>query len=399
MATGHTPSRKHPEYWGGEIPWISVGDARDHDGGVIYEGKEYTNPLGIAKSAAVILPKETVCLSRTASIGYAVRLGKEMATSQGFANWICGPALVPQFLQYLFLAERPFLYRVSEGAAHTTIYFPELKAFHVLTPPPGEQRRIVDAIESNFARLDETVEGLRLARVKIKRYREVVLTAGARGLLAPEVQGTTSRSSDDKVWTNRHLREIVRLQNGAAFKPSDWTELGIPIVRIQNLNNPSAPFHRTSRSLDAKFKIRTGDLLFAWSGTPGTSFGAHIWNGGDAWLNQHIFKVEFDEDEISKRFLQIAINQNLASYVAQAHGGAGLAHLTKGKFEASEVSLPPKYIQEEIVAAVDRKVSVAEDVALTVETSVDRTRIFRQAIVKVAFEGGFTDGNEFDTTE
>lgn len=126
-------------------------------------------------------------------------------------------------------------------------------------------------------------------------------------------------------WPTVRIGDALNLINGRAFKPTEWTKSGTPIVRIQNLNNPKAPFNYYQGDLPAKIALDDGDLLFAWSGTPGTSFGAHIWRGGKAWLNQHIFKVEFQPTQFDKRFLQLAINQNLNEYIRAAHGGAGLA--------------------------------------------------------------------------
>jgi type I restriction enzyme S subunit len=85
----------------------------------------------------------------------------------------------------------------------------------------------------------------------------------------------TSKTS----WKRARIGDTLRLVNGAAFKPTDWAKDGVPIVRIQNLNNPEAAFNLTKRELPEKFKLHGGELLFAWSGTPGTSFGAHIWRG------------------------------------------------------------------------------------------------------------------------
>ena len=74
-------------------------------------------------------------------------------------------------------------------------------------------------------------------------------------------------------WGVVRLGESMDLINGRAFKPSDWTPQGLPIVRIQNLNNSSAPFNRFNGEVKQKFLIGTGDFLISWSGTPGTSFG------------------------------------------------------------------------------------------------------------------------------
>ena len=127
LETGHTPSRKCSEYWGGEIPWISLADAKqlelEH---AIYETSENTNPQGISNSSARLLPEGTVCLSRTASVGKSVIMGREMATSQDFANFICGPRLDPYFLMFLFRYMQGTWKALSGGSTHQTIYMNEI---------------------------------------------------------------------------------------------------------------------------------------------------------------------------------------------------------------------------------------------------------------------------------
>jgi type I restriction enzyme, S subunit len=143
LESGHTPSRAHASYWDGGIPWIGIKDARDHHGTVIDSTLQAVSEQGLANSAARLLPARTVCLSRTASVGYVTIMGKSMATSQDFANWICTPALLPEYLMYALMAEGDGLRDFGEGTTHTTIYFPELKALHLALAPPSEQVEIV----------------------------------------------------------------------------------------------------------------------------------------------------------------------------------------------------------------------------------------------------------------
>jgi type I restriction enzyme S subunit len=166
LESGHTPSRRHPEYWGGSIPWIGIRDATGNHGRVLHETIEFTNELGIENSSARVLPKDTVCLSRTASVGYVVVMGRPMSTSQDFVNWICSDALNPHFLKYVLLAEREALLMFAVGSVHQTIYFPEAKAFHICMPDRAKQDAIVevlgaldDKIELN-QRMNETLEGM-----------------------------------------------------------------------------------------------------------------------------------------------------------------------------------------------------------------------------------------------
>ncbi|QDU95181.1 restriction endonuclease subunit S [Lignipirellula cremea] len=158
LESGHTPSRRHPEYWNGQIPWIGIKDAKVNHGRHIVDTEQKTNDLGLANSSARLLPKNTVCLSRTASVGYVVVMGKPMATSQDFVNWVCSNRLVPDFLKYVFLAEgREGFFRYSSGAVHQTIYYPEAKAFHIAHPDIAEQQRIVlecDELRAKSQRLE-----------------------------------------------------------------------------------------------------------------------------------------------------------------------------------------------------------------------------------------------------
>jgi len=188
-------------------------------------------------------------------------------------------------------------------------------------------------------------------------------------------------------WQRCRIGDSLRLVNGRAFKPSEWKKSGLPIVRIQNLNNPDAPFNYYEGNLPDKFLLDDGDLLFAWSGTPGTSFGAHIWRGGKAWLNQHIFKVHFDEEQFDKRYLQLAINRNLEEYIGAAHGGAGLAHITKGRFEDSFLPCPPLDEQQCIVAEIEKQFTRLDAGLASLKRVQTALKHYRASVLKAACEG------------
>ncbi|WP_349618193.1 restriction endonuclease subunit S [Azotobacter salinestris] len=147
---------------------------------------------------------------------------------------------------------------------------------------------------------------------------------------------------------------ICSLQNGRAFKPEEWSDFGTPIVRIQNLNDETKSFNYCAFEVEKRFHVNSGDLLFSWSGTPGTSFGAFFWSRGKAFLNQHIFRVDVDGRVADKNYLRYAINSKLDQIMDQAHGGVGLKHITKGKLEAVEIPLPPLPEQKRIAAILDK---------------------------------------------
>ena len=173
LETGHTPSRRHPEYWDGDIPWIGIKDAGEHHGHDLFKTVQYVTQEGIDNSAARVLPTGTVCLSRTASIGYIIRMGVPMATSQDFVNWVCGPNLDSQFLLYLLLSEVDSLSRFAYGTTHQTIYFPEVKAFHVCVPPLPEQHAIAGVLGA----LDDKIEQNRQTAQALDQLAQAIFRA------------------------------------------------------------------------------------------------------------------------------------------------------------------------------------------------------------------------------
>jgi len=142
------------------------------------------------------------------------------------------------------------------------------------------------------------------------------------------------------------LGSICKLYNGRTFKASEWKTEGLPIIRIQNLKDSEKVFNYWGNGFDGQVKVISGDLLLAWSGTPGTSFGAHIWRGPAGVLNQHIFRVDLDENRVTKEWAMYAINVQLDVLIGGAHGGVGLKHVTKSQVEDLDILLPPLDEQE-----------------------------------------------------
>lgn len=181
LATGHTPSRRKPEYWTGDIPWIQLPDIRALDGKRATDTSEHTNELGIENSAAVLLPADTVCLSRTASVGFVTLMDRPMATSQDFVNWVCGPDLDPAFLMHLLIRSRGPIRELGSGAVHHTIYFPTVEAFNVYVPPLAEQRRIVAFLTEHLNGAEQVIARCREELAAIEALPAALLREAFNG--------------------------------------------------------------------------------------------------------------------------------------------------------------------------------------------------------------------------
>ena len=186
-------------------------------------------------------------------------------------------------------------------------------------------------------------------------------------------------------WARVSLGELGTDFNGRAFKPSEWEQRGLPIIRIQNLNDPSAPFNYSSRKFDERVRVKHGDLLIAWS----ASLGAFIWNGGDAWLNQHIFRVEHDASVCTKHFLYYSVRYALDELYLKAHG-SGMVHVTKPIFEAQQVPLPPIPEQQRIVAKLDQLLGKVNDCHSRIAQIPAFLSRYRRSVLAAACSGSLT---------
>jgi len=185
-------------------------------------------------------------------------------------------------------------------------------------------------------------------------------------------------------WEKTTLGEIATYVNGRAFKPIEWSKTGTPIVRIQNLNNPNAEYNYYDGNIEEKYYIRNGDLLFAWS----ASLGAYIWKGKDAFLNQHIFKV-LPKENIDKTFIYYLLDKVTSELYAKAHG-SGMVHVTKGKFEATSVNIPPLETQQAIVNKIESLFDEIDEGIGRLKTAAQQIQQYRQSLLKNAFNGELT---------
>lgn len=195
LGSGHTPSRDHPEWWEDcTTPWVTTGEVAQMRGDrieYIATTREMISELGMAHSSATLHPAGTVVLSRTASAGFSAIMGTEMATSQDFATWTCGPLLEPRFLLLCLRAMRSdLLGRLAQGSTHQTIYMPDIEAIRIPLPPLDEQHRIVEATWASLGPIDRAVDLLEKQIALLQERRQALITAAVTGEIA--VPGTAA---------------------------------------------------------------------------------------------------------------------------------------------------------------------------------------------------------------
>lgn len=185
-------------------------------------------------------------------------------------------------------------------------------------------------------------------------------------------------------WTTSKVKYLGRYVNGYAFRPDDWSIDGRPIVRIQNLTNPDAPFNRFEGELDQRYRVRRGDILISWS----ASLGLFEWpHEEDGWLNQHIFKVELREGLVDRGFFVWLGTWFVQELKKETHGST-MTHLTTDVFGGFRVEVPPLEEQCLIAAFLDREIGRIDALVAKKERLIELLQERRTGLITQAVTSG-----------
>lgn len=188
-------------------------------------------------------------------------------------------------------------------------------------------------------------------------------------------------------WRWERLGDLGEFLNGAAFKPTDWGDVGTPIIRIQNLNNPERVMNRTTRTVNERLLVRAGDLLVSWSAT----LDAFVWRREDAWLNQHIFKVVPDEALVDRRYMFFLLKNEIENLKKTEHlHGSTMMHINRGPFLAHSVPLPSLEKQVQVADRINELLAEVDDGEAALARAFDDLAMWRKALLKAAVTGELT---------
>jgi type I restriction enzyme S subunit len=248
----------------------------------VSETTEKISELGLANSAARLLPKGTVILSRTASVGFSAIMGVDMATTQDFVNWVCGPGLRAEYLLYVFRSMRDEFRRVTMGSTHQTIYMPNVARFSTPIPSAFEQEHIVAFIRRESAKIDALLVKkerlIELLQEKRTALITLIITKGPDANVATKESGIEWLGRIPTHWVVKRLWHLTpsdrRIMYGIVL-PGLNVDDGVPIVKGGDV----APdrlrldrLSRTTREIESGYvrsRLRGGDLVYAIRGSIG----------------------------------------------------------------------------------------------------------------------------------
>ncbi len=182
-------------------------------------------------------------------------------------------------------------------------------------------------------------------------------------------------------WRRVRLGEVAAYWNGRAFKPEEWRQEGIPIIRIENLNSPEATFNHFQGDALPQHLIHNGDLLVSWS----ASLDEYIWDRELAVLNQHIFKVEEDSGLVLREFFYFLLRHTMVRIRERVHG-ATMQHITKPEFERIEIPLPSLAEQRRVAGMLKEQMAVVEKARAAAQARLEAVKDLPAAFLRQVFD-------------
>ena len=159
VVSGGTPSTKEPEFWNGDIPWITPADLSDHDEVYISKGNRNISQVGLEYSSAYLLPVNSVVFSSRAPIGYVAITKNELATNQGFKNLILPSELVnPKYVYYYLKTVKELAENMASGTTFLELSATKFRQIPFPLAPIEEQNSIVEKIEELFSEKEQRTE-------------------------------------------------------------------------------------------------------------------------------------------------------------------------------------------------------------------------------------------------
>ena len=277
----------------------------------------------------------------------------------------------------------------SERVAMPKVNRETLNDFRIARPPLAEQRQLAAYLDRKTAEVDTLIQKKQALIARLGELRAALIHRAVTKGLDPDVpmkaSGVEWLGEVPEHWTIPQLKYTTQFVNGAAFKPAEWVSDGIPIIRISNLNGDPV-FNHSAEEVAEKYHVREGDLLFAWSGNRGTSFGPFLWaREGLYYLNQHIFRLK--GYEYDTRYFYWMLKTVTTHVEEQAHGIIGMVHITKGDLGAIRVPEMPKAEQLEIARYLDETTGQIDSIVEREGKLIELLRELRTSLISEVVTG------------
>ena len=306
----------------------------------------------------------TLCITIAANIADSAILGMDACFPDSVIGFIPFEGVSDvRFMKYCFDLLQQDCKQISQGTAQDNLSWKKLSTIKFPAPPYEKQVRIADILSVYDDLIENNQKQIKLLEEAAQRlYKEWFVD-----LHFPGYEDVAIVDGVPEGWNRLPMSQIGEYLNGFAFKPSDWQEKGLPIIKIKEMGNGisnDTPRNNGER-VPEKYLIKAGDILFSWSAT----LMAIIWDNEDGWLNQHLFKVTPAEG-IGREYLLQSIQHTIDEF-KNLTTGSTMKHIQRGKLDQVYANVPTSEIMEmfgkicevylEEIITLSRKITIATE--------------------------------------
>ena len=391
---GGTPSSKINEYYdNGDIAWITPSDLSNYNNMYISKGKKMITKLGLMKSSAKLLPKGTVCLSSRAPIGYVVIAKNELSTNQGFKSFLPSKVFKSEYLYWYLKSIKHILEAKASGTTFLELSAKKAGEVEIPLPPINEQQRIVNRIESLFAKLDRAKELIENTLAKFEQNKMAILHKAFSGELTAKWR--KENNIDLSSWECTILKNIIDVRDGTHDSPI-YVSSGYPLITSKNLKNNKVNFNNIKYitkedydNINKRSKVEINDVLFSMIGTIGNPVIIKE-EPLFAIKNVALFKSSnYINMEFFRNYLE---TKYVLDKMKKEAKGTTQKFVSLNYLRNFPIKLPTLEEQQEIVNILDKLLAKYNKIK-NLEQQLEKIELLKKAILAKAFRGELGTNN------
>ncbi|SFS33060.1 restriction endonuclease subunit S [Sphingobacterium wenxiniae] len=407
IQSGGTPSRGKKNYWDGDIPWVKISDIK---GFYVDYTEEFITEAGLKNSSARVFPRGTILFTIFATIGKIGILNIDAATNQAIAGITPIKQINHKYLVYILVELSRSLQDVGKGVAQKNINQTILKNLQIPFPPLPEQERIVAKLDKLFAQHEKIKKALDRIPQLLKTFRQQVLTQAVTGKLTEQWR----EGKELEEWRTCELNSVLKEKGifdgpfGSNLKTEDYTESGVRVVRLENieqlvfLNNKKTYISLGKYELLKKHEVFEGDIIF--SSFIADKIRACIlpYTGEKMIAKADCFCLRPNYSLIEGRYMiYLLVSPPTFGDLARETRGATRPRINTTILKKLIISLPSLQEQQEIVRRVESLFAKADAIEARYQKLKEKIEALPQAILHKAFKGELvpqlpTDGDAKD---
>ncbi len=403
--SGGTPSRKVSEYYNGDISWVKTGELNDD---YIFETEEHITQEAISHSSAKIYPTDTVVIAMYgATIGKVGILGIPAATNQACACAIVRPSTDYKYLFYYAQSQKDDFIKKGKGGAQPNISQEIIKFHQFPLPPLAEQHRIVDRIESLFAKLDEAKEKAQTVVDSFETRKAAILHKAFTGELTAKWRRTHGLSLD--TWKEVAADSLFEyVTSGSRGWAKYYDESGAVFIRMGNLDHGTIELDFSdiqhvklpNKAEGQRSRIRKNDILISITADVGM-VGLVRNDDFEGYINQHIALARPVMSESAEFIAWYLVSDIGLKQMQEKQRGATKVGLSLNDIRALQLKIPLIEEQNEILKVIKMWIGKEQQAKEAAEAVLDQIDLMKKSILARAFRGelGTNDPSEESAVE